>query len=132
VTITVAGAFSQTPSTSYEHGEYYGFWLARIGLPGSLRSVTSVIKSTEPKKGAAVKKKKINANRIVKDVQAGMGDTMLMGKYDLTVKQLEGVLRKLLALDLITDMQLYERTSLSDSQYTKAFVESQNAIRELD
>jgi hypothetical protein len=97
-----------------------------------LHSVVSVIKSTDPKKGDAVQKRKINAKQVVADIRSGMGDTMLMEKYDLSTKQLEGVLRKLLALDLITDMQLYERTSLSDTQITKAFVESENAIRELD
>jgi len=79
-----------------------------------------------------LEKRKINAKQIAADVHAGMGDTMLMQKYDLSAKQLEGVLRKLLHFDLITDMQLYERTSLSDTQITKAFVESEKAIRELD
>jgi hypothetical protein len=34
--------------------------------------------------------------------------------------------------DLISHIQLYERTSLSDTQITKAFVEAQRAVRELD
>jgi hypothetical protein len=45
---------------------------------------------------------------------------------------LEAVLRKLVDADLITHMQLYERTSLSDSQITRAFVESAKAVAELD
>ena len=61
-----------------------------------------------------------------------MGDTLLMEKYHLSSKQLEGVLRKWVDADLITHMQLYERTSLSDSQITRAFVESGKAIAELD
>ena len=49
--------------------------------------------------------------------------TLLMEKYRLNPKQLEGVLRKLVDADLITHMQIYERTSFSDSQA---------AIKELD
>ena len=47
-----------------------------------------------------------------------------MEKYHLNPKQLESVLRKLVDADVITHMQLYERTSLSDSQITRAFVEA--------
>jgi len=79
-----------------------------------------------------VAKRKINALELAGDVYEGMGDTILMEKYLLTPRQLEMALRKLLEADLITHMQLYERTTLSDSQITKAFVETQNAIRELD
>ena len=57
---------------------------------------------------------------------------LLMEKYNLSRKQLEMVLRKLLDADLITHMQLYERTSLSDTQVTRAFVEAERAIKELD
>lgn len=77
-------------------------------------------------------KKTIKGKKIVRDVHAGMGDTALMEKYELTPKQLEKVLRMLLDCDLITHMQLYERTSLSDSIVTKAFMEAEQAQRELD
>ena len=76
--------------------------------------------------------RKLKANDVARDVQGGMGDTLLMEKYHLNAKQLESVLRKLVDADLITRMQLYERTSLSDIQITRAFVDSQAAIRELD
>ncbi len=78
-----------------------------------------------------MEKRKIKAVKIASDVHAGMGDTYLMEKYDLTAKQLEQVLRKLLEVNLISDMQLYERTSLSDSQITRAFMDTQNAFREV-
>ena len=74
----------------------------------------------------------LKAMDMAKDVHSGMGDTLLMLKYSLNPKQLEGVLRKLLEADLITHMQLYERTSLSDSPITRAFVEAEKAIAELD
>ncbi len=79
-----------------------------------------------------VTKRMIRAKEIAKDVHAGMGDTPLMEKYSISTKQLNDLLRKLLDANLITDMQLYERTSLSDSQVTKAFVETGKAIKELD
>ncbi len=77
-------------------------------------------------------KRKIKAKEVAQDIHAGMGDTLLMEKYDLSAKQLEIVLRSLVNLDLISHMQLYERTTLSDTQITKAFVDTQAAIKELD
>lgn len=56
-----------------------------------------------------------------------MGDAWLMETHRLTANQLEQILRKLLDANLITDMQLYERTTLSDSIITKAFVEKEMA-----
>jgi len=78
-----------------------------------------------------MQERKIKAKRVAADVHAGMGDSVLMEKYTLTAKELEAVLRKLVEVDLITHMELYERTSLSDTQITKAFVDSR-AIEELD
>lgn len=82
--------------------------------------------------GFVMEKRKIKAQEVAQDIHAGMGDTLLMEKYNLSAKQLEMVLRKLVEADLIDHMQLYERTSLSDTQITKAFVDSQAAIKELD
>jgi len=79
-----------------------------------------------------MEKRKIKAKEVAKDIHAGMGDTLLMEKYDLSAKQLEIVLRSLVDIDLISHMQLYERTTLSDTQITKAFVDTQAAIKELD
>ena len=79
-----------------------------------------------------VSMRKIKAREISADVHAGIGDSVLMEKYHLTAKGLEAVLRKLVEKDLITHLQLYERTSLSDSQLTKAFVDSERAIEELN
>ena len=76
--------------------------------------------------------RKVKAKDVARDVQEGMGDTVLMEKYHLNSKQLEDVLRKMVDADLITHMKLYERTSLSDTQITKAFIDTQAAIKELD
>jgi ribosomal protein S12 len=77
-------------------------------------------------------KRKIRARELALDVHTGMGDSILMKKYQLTPRQLESLLRKLVQADLISHIQLYERTTLSDSMITKAFVESEVATRELD
>src|SRR5208337_1590015 len=76
--------------------------------------------------------RKVKATDVARDVHGGMGDTLLMEKYHLSSKQLEGVLRKLVDADLITHMQLYERTSLSDNRITRAFIEADKAVKELD
>ncbi len=55
-----------------------------------------------------------------------------MRKYDLTDKQLEMVFQKLIDADFITALELWERSRLSDTQITKAFVEAQKAIDELN
>jgi hypothetical protein len=79
-----------------------------------------------------MEKRTIRAKDVAKDIEQGMNDSDLLAKYELTPKQLEKVLRKLLDVGLITHMQLYERTQLSDTQVTKAFMDSQAAIHELD
>ena len=91
----------------------------------------------EPVKSFEIKEdrnrmRKLKAKSVVRDVQRGLGDTLLMAKHNLSRKQLEMVLRKLLDAGMITHMQLYERTSLSDTQVTRAFVEAEKAISELD
>jgi hypothetical protein len=74
-----------------------------------------------------VARRMINGKAVAADILAGMGDASLMERYRLTPNQLEQILRKLLDANMITDMQLYERTSLSDSMITKAFVEKERA-----
>jgi hypothetical protein len=63
----------------------------------------------------------IKAKKISKDVHRGLNDSELMNKYQLTQKQLQKILQTLFNANLITDMQLYERTQLSETQFYKAF-----------
>ncbi len=77
-------------------------------------------------------KRKINAKQLVEDIRSGTDDNNLMRKYDLTAEQLEEVFGKLVDADFITALELYERAKLSDTQITKAYVEAQQAIDELD
>ena len=74
----------------------------------------------------------INAEAVARHVHADIGDTLLMKKYQLSAKQLESVMRRLVEADRISGFKRHERTSLSDSWITRAFVEVHQAIRELD
>jgi hypothetical protein len=64
-------------------------------------------------------------------MRSGMDDVSLMVKYDLSERQLEQVFQKLIDADFITSLELWERSRMSDTQITKAFVEAQKAIDEL-
>jgi hypothetical protein len=75
--------------------------------------------------------RKVKAKEFVKDMRSGVDDPALMRKYELTDKQLEMVFQKLIDADFITALELWERSRLSDTQITKAFVEAQKAIDEL-
>ncbi len=77
-------------------------------------------------------KRKIKAKKFVQDFRNGIGDDALMEKYALTPVQLQKVFSQLVDAGMLDEMELYMRTSISDSVVTRAFVESQLAIKELD
>jgi hypothetical protein len=74
-------------------------------------------------------KRKIKAKPFVRDLRNGMGDRELMDKYTLSENQLLKLLHKLVDAGAIDEMELFMRTSLSDSTMTKAFVDT---IKERD
>lgn len=74
----------------------------------------------------------IKAKEFIKDVRSGMDDTALMEKYDLSQQGLQKVFQKLVEADFITVLELHERARLTDSQVTKAFVDAQKAIDEIE
>ncbi|MBI5570216.1 MAG: hypothetical protein HY914_09755 [Desulfomonile tiedjei] len=74
----------------------------------------------------------IKAADVVKDIQAGLSDPQLMKRYDLTDRQLEFLLQQLLRRGMVSERQLSDRTSLADTAVTKAFVEVQQSVAELD
>jgi hypothetical protein len=74
-------------------------------------------------------KRKIKVKPFVSDLRNGMGDRELMGKYTLSESQLQEVFHKLVDAGAIDEMELFMRTSLSDSTMTKAFVDT---IKERD
>jgi len=75
---------------------------------------------------------RIRVREIVKDLRSGLGDSELMTKYALSEIQLESVFQKLIDADFITSVELWERSRLSDTQITKAFVEAQTAIDQIN
>jgi hypothetical protein len=77
-------------------------------------------------------KKKLKVKELVADIRAGMDDPTLMSKYGLVEKDLERVFQKLLEADFITNLELWERSRLSDTGITKAFIEAQKAVDELE
>jgi hypothetical protein len=79
-----------------------------------------------------VVKRKVKATELVKDMRSGMDDNALMHKYELSERQLEMVFQKLIDADFITAVEMWERAKLSDTQITKAYVEAQKAIDELN
>ena len=76
-------------------------------------------------------KRKIKAKPFVRDLRNGMGDRELMEKYALSERQLHKLLHKLVDAGAIDEMELFMRTSLSDSTITRAFVDTQCAVEEM-
>ena len=77
-------------------------------------------------------KRKIRAKEFVRDLRNGMGDRQFMEKYALSGDQLRSVFRKLVDAGTIDEMEIYMRTTLSESTITRALAESRMASRELD
>ena len=76
-------------------------------------------------------KRKIKAKPFIRDLRSGTGDRALMEKYTLSESQLHNVLHKLVDAGAIDEMELFMRTSLSDSTMTRAFVDTQCAMEEM-
>jgi hypothetical protein len=77
-------------------------------------------------------KKKIKAKEIIGDLRSGAPDEEIMKKYGINDEQFKKLLAKLVDAQLINEMELYERTTLSDTAITAAYVDTLNAIGELD
>ena len=75
---------------------------------------------------------KIKAKPFVRDLRDGMGDGELMEKYLLSPDQLQKVFQRLVGAGAIDEMELFMRTSLSDSTITKTFVETRRSVQALD
>lgn len=76
--------------------------------------------------------RKIRASDLVKDITCGMSDPALLAKYRLQPNQLEFMLRKLAEAGRVTETQLVERTRITSTSITKAFVDVYQSLRELD
>jgi hypothetical protein len=76
-------------------------------------------------------KKKIKAREFVADLRSGMDDDALTVKYSVTRDQFHKLLQMAVDSGLITSDELYSRISHSKTAVTRAFVEMQEAVREL-
>jgi hypothetical protein len=76
-------------------------------------------------------KKKVKAREFVADLRCGMDDDALTAKYSLTRDQFHKLLRMAVDSGLIENQELYDRMSHSKTAITRAFVEMQQAVREL-
>ncbi len=76
-------------------------------------------------------KRKIEVKPFVRDLRNGMNDEEIMEKYALSETQFYKLLHKLVDAGAIDEMELFMRTSLSDSTITWAFVGTQCAMEEM-
>ena len=76
--------------------------------------------------------RKIQASQLLKDIQSGLSDIEIMERYDVNSKQLSYLFQKMVEAGLVTNKQLEQRTSLAETSVTKAFVDVQQSIEELD
>jgi hypothetical protein len=77
-------------------------------------------------------KRKIKAQEFLEDLRSGLDDAALMRKYGLSEVGLGRVFDKLIDADLISLDELWNRSMVSETQITRAFVEAQTAIDELE
>lgn len=99
----------------------------------ALRALAEDMTSTPPgPSNGQSGRRTIRATDLVQDITSGMTDPILMNKYQLEPKQLEFMLRKLVEAGKITQTQLLERTSITSTSITKAFVDVYQSLRELD
>ncbi len=67
-----------------------------------------------------MEKRRISARQVIADLKAGMSAVDLMEKYGITEKALRYVLKRLVESGLMTELQYYERTDLSESAVARA------------
>jgi hypothetical protein len=65
--------------------------------------------------------RKIKTEPFVMDLRNGLNERELMEKYTLSESQLHKLLHKLVDAGAIDEMELFMRTSLTDSAMTRAF-----------
>lgn len=69
---------------------------------------------------AKSKARVINAKSVVTYIRTGLSDTDIMAKYVLTRNQLDHVFQGLLDSGAIAEMELFERSTLTDSVMNSA------------
>ncbi|MBI4964725.1 MAG: hypothetical protein HY913_15710 [Desulfomonile tiedjei] len=64
---------------------------------------------------------RVSASEVARDLRTGMNDFELMEKHRLAPELLRYVFRRLVEVGLMTELEFYERTSLSESAIFRAF-----------
>ena len=72
--------------------------------------------------------KKIKASEFMADVRSGVSSGDLVKKYRTTSDQLQYIFRRLVEAGLMSDLQSFDRTSLSDWDLIRAFSEESEAL----
>jgi hypothetical protein len=76
-------------------------------------------------------RRRIKAKEFVADLRSGMTDESLMGKYGVSLDEFQELLRMAVDSSLISEHELHERLSVSNTAITKAFLELQKAAQRL-
>ncbi len=113
---------------SLNWAEYYGMVekareVPTIPEPG-VEEVTVEVRKT--------RKRRINARELAEDFQLGMDYDNLLVKYDITEKQLDLCLKRLIEARLLTEAEVYDRTVPFDTQLMEAQKVAQASIDELE
>jgi hypothetical protein len=72
--------------------------------------------------------RRISARTLVNHIRAGMDDSTLMEKHELTHEGLREVFSRLVQEGLVSSMELFERTSLSESSLTRSFKDTGGSV----
>lgn len=81
---------------------------------------------------SVTRERTVRASELLKDIQSGLNDSQIMAKYAITAKQLEYLFHRMVEARVISKQQLEQRTYLAETRITRAFVEVQRSIEELD
>ena len=73
-------------------------------------------------------KRNLSAQSIVQDIRAGLTDLQLEEKYRIKPDAMPFLMRRLVDAGLMTDLEMYERKSLSESDLMRAFKGIDEAI----
>ncbi len=73
-------------------------------------------------------KRKKSAKLVITDLRAGMSNHDLMEKYNLSPEALRYVFKRLLEARLMTELQYYERTDLTESDLFRAFSDKPDKV----
>ena len=76
--------------------------------------------------------REIDGKQFLADVRSGLDDDILMGKYDVSARQLQALFRELIAAGAYTPLELSSRLAITKSQVWEAFQEMGQAVEEID